>query len=241
MGGNIQTGSGRSGTLAALGIHFFTASGAALAVLAALAVMREEWVICFAWLGAALVVDGIDGPLARKMGVQTRVPWIDGAVLDLVVDYSTYVFVPALILARSHLLPGLLGDVAAVLVSVVGAIYFADQRMKTPQNAFRGFPAVWNMAVFVLVAVGPPAWLSILVLALCGVLSFAPVEFVHPVRVRQLRPLTLAVAAVWGVFAIAALFMNLEPTDTVRIGLTLTTIYLAGIGPALQMMRIYRP
>lgn len=221
----------------AFAIHLLTASGAALALAAALGAARGEWRFVFLCLGIALIVDAVDGPLARKFDVKARLPWFDGAALDFVVDYSTYVFVPAFVLATSSLLSGPFDLIAGVVVAVVGALYFADRRMKTEDQAFRGFPAVWNGLIYVLMVFAPPEWLTLAIIALCAILTFAPVEFVHPVRVVALRPLTLAVTALWSVLAIIALVEHLDPGLPVKIALGLATLYLAGIGAVLQFRR----
>jgi len=231
---------GIMGKAGAFAIHLLTASGAGLALAAALGAARGDWQFVFACLGIALLVDAVDGPLARRFDIAKRVPWFDGAALDFVVDYSTYVFVPALVLASSPLLSGPLGLIAGVVVAVVGALYFADRRMKTEDNAFRGFPAVWNGLIFVLMVVAPPQWATLAVIALCAILTFAPVEFVHPVRVVALRPLTLAMTALWSVLAIIALVEHLNPALPVKIALGLATLYLAGIGAVLQVRRNHR-
>jgi phosphatidylcholine synthase len=215
-------------------VHLLTASGAAFALLAALAVYRSAWAEAFMWLGAALFVDAIDGPLARGLRVGERMPWFDGAILDLVIDYSTYVFIPALILARSDLMPPLFAIPAAILVAVIGALYFADTRMKTREYGFRGFPAVWNMVVFVLMVFSPPPFLSAAIIVAFAGLTFAPIEFVHPVRVKRLRPVTLGVTAAWALCSLLAVLAELRPDQAVLLGLGLTSAYLALIGVALQ-------
>ena len=137
-------------------IHLLTASGAAFSLLAVMASFSGDWTTTFVWLGLALLVDGIDGPIARRYRVRERLPKWDGAALDFVIDYTTYVFVPAIIVARGLELPPVLGAFCGIVVAVSGALYFADVRMKRPDNSFRGFPAVWNMPVFVLYAFMPP-------------------------------------------------------------------------------------
>lgn len=221
-------------------VHLLTASGAAFSLLAALAVAHSAWVEAFLWLGAALFVDGIDGPLARIFRVDERVPWFDGAILDLVIDYSTYVFIPAMILAQSNLMPPDLAVPAGILVVVVGAIYFADTRMKTREYGFRGFPAVWNMVVFVLMAFSPPPMLSAAIVLAFAILTFAPIEFIHPFRVTRLRPVTLGVTLAWAVFSLLAVVAGLKPNDGVLIGLGLSTGYLTLVGAALQAWRFGR-
>jgi phosphatidylcholine synthase len=229
------------GKVGAFAIHLLTASGAALALAAALGAARAEWGFVFACLGVALIIDAVDGPLARRFDIGARIHWFDGAALDFVVDYSTYVFVPAFVLATSTLLAPPYDLIAGVVVAVVGALYFADRRMKTEDLAFRGFPAVWNALVFVLMVFAPPQWVTLVVIAACAILTFAPVEFVHPVRVVALRPLTLAVTGLWSVFAVWALLEGLAPGTLVKVGLGLCTLYLVGIGAVLQLLRNRQP
>src|SRR5581483_8712855 len=131
-------------------VHILTASGAALALLALVAAARSDWPAMFLWLGAGLMIDAVDGPLARALDVKERLPRWSGDVLDLVVDFTTYVFVPAYAIAASGLMPGNLGLLAGVIVAVAGALYFADREMKTAENFFQGFPAVWNLIAFYL-------------------------------------------------------------------------------------------
>jgi phosphatidylcholine synthase len=178
-------------------IHLLTASGAALALLAVMAIADGDWNTAFVWLGVALLIDGIDGPLARRHRVRERLPKWDGAALDFVIDYTTYVFAPAIILAQALELPPVVGATAGIVVAVTGALYFADTRMKQPDNSFRGFPAVWNMVVFGLYAFLPPWPVTVVVVIVLSAMTFLPVNFVHPVRVVKWRALTLAVPVVW--------------------------------------------
>lgn len=185
------------GTLSAWLVHLLTASGAVFALLALEAVGRDEWRLALAWLLVALAVDGVDGTLARKFHVKTRLPRIDGAVLDLVIDYLTYVFVPALLIWRAGLLPGpvALPLAAAILVS---ALYvFARADMKTDDGYFRGFPALWNIVALYLFAAGLSALANALIVAALAAASFAPIHFVHPFRVRDYGRWLPALAIVW--------------------------------------------
>lgn len=218
-------------------VHLLTASGAAIALAAAIAASASQWQFVFLLLGIAMIVDGVDGPLARRLDVKGRVPWFDGATLDLVVDYSTYVLIPAFVLAESELLSQPYATIAAVVVAVVGAFYFADTRMKTADAAFRGFPAVWNAVVYQLMVYKLPEPLTLIVIAALAALSFTPVEFVHPVRVKRWRPLTLTMAALWGVLALVALYYNLDPGPAVVIAFAAVSFYFAVVGAILQFTR----
>ncbi len=187
-------------------IHALTASGAVLAFFSFLAVEAGEYRLALLWLAGALVVDGVDGPLARWAGLKERLPEIDGATLDLVVDYLTYVFVPAVLIYRAGLLPeGLSGvGVAAILLS---SLYtFARSDMKTSDNFFRGFPAVWNVVAFYLFFLKPPPIAGLAIVALFAVLTFAPIHFIHPIRVRAFQPWLGVLTGVWAAASLALLW-----------------------------------
>ncbi len=222
----------------AFSIHVFTASGAALALLALFAATRGEWAIMFMLLGLALIVDGVDGTMARAVRVADVLPRWSGDVLDLVVDFTTYVFVPAFAVATAGLMPDALAVISAIVIAVTGAIYFADGNMKSDDNHFVGFPAVWNLIVFYLLLLRPSPWLAAGAIALFAVLTFVPVRFVHPFRVVSLRVLTVVLLAVWGVLATVAVIQELNPHAWVKAILCVIAAYflLIGLLPAR-----YRP
>src|SRR5215210_4686252 len=145
-----------SNRLRAFAVHIFTAIGAALGFLALLAAARGDWVAMFVWLAAALFVDGIDGTLARAFHTAALVPRWSGDALDLVVDFVTYVFVPAYAIAASDLMPSWLAVPMCLFIVVTSALYFCDREMKTADNSFRGFPALWNAIAFYLLLLRPP-------------------------------------------------------------------------------------
>ncbi|MGD9864876.1 MAG: phosphatidylcholine/phosphatidylserine synthase, partial [Pseudodonghicola sp.] len=125
--------------LRALSVHLFTATGAVVAMLAMLAAVDQKWSLMFLWLVVAFLIDGIDGPLARRYHVKTYAPDFDGVLLDLIIDYLTYVFIPAFALFKSGLMDGWTGWVAISVITFTSAMYFADTRMKTKDNSFKGF------------------------------------------------------------------------------------------------------
>lgn len=220
----------------ALSVHAFTASGIVLAMLAAVAAWRMDWQAFFAWLGVALFVDGVDGPIARKCAVERRMPSFSGASLDFVVDYVTYVFLPAFALATGGFASMSVSLVLAGIIVFTSALYFADTRMKMKNNAFRGFPAVWNGVVFFFF-VFRPDWLTVSAITiLLAVLTFVPVAFIHPVRVERWRPLTLLVTLAWFVFAAMSLIAALDPAPYVKIGLALTSTYLGTVAAVQQLL-----
>ncbi|HTQ83210.1 MAG TPA: CDP-alcohol phosphatidyltransferase family protein [Pseudolabrys sp.] len=217
--------------LRAFAVHIFTACGAALALLALILGTGGHWTAMFFCLGLALIVDGVDGPLARAFNVAEVLPRWSGVTLDLVVDFVTYVFVPAFAIAASGLLPNALAIAAGATVTVSGALYFADREIKTHDNYFKGFPVVWNLAAFYLYVLEPPPWLAAAGVFALAVLTFAPIRFVHPLRVKRLRTLNIVLLAAWGALALVTLVKDLAPGPYVTIPLTLIAVYflIAGI------------
>src|SRR4051795_3598852 len=168
--------------LAAFGVHIFTALGAGIALIAMLEAVREHWANMFGWLGVALIIDAIDGPMARKLDVVRLQPDWSGEVRALVVDFVTYFFVPAYAIPASGLLLPIAAPLLGIGIVVSGALYFADKRMKASDNHFRGFPALWNAAAFYLFLLHLSPALSTLGIAILIVLTFAPFHTLHPVR-----------------------------------------------------------
>ena len=152
--------------LQALGVHLFTATGAVFAMLAMLAASETKWSLMFLWLIVAFGVDGIDGALARKYDVKKNAPRFDGVLLDLIIDYLTYVFIPAFALFKSGLLPGWTGWFAIFVITFASAMYFCNGNMKTKDN---GFPGCWNMLVLALFALSPNFWIILIIVAALAV------------------------------------------------------------------------
>jgi len=218
----------------AFSIHIFTACGAGVALLAMVAAVEHDWALMFAWLGAALIIDGIDGTFARAVDTRANAPRWSGEVLDLVVDFTTYVFVPAYAIVSADLMPPEWALPAGFIVAVTAALYFADHNMKSEDNHFVGFPAVWNLIAFYLLLVRPAPWIAVMSIAAFAVMTFLPIKFVHPVRVRRLRWLNTIALVLWSVLAVVALFQGLAPWPWVTAALCLIGGYflVAGLVPA---------
>ena len=181
-----------------------------------------NFAISFAWLGLAFFIDGIDGTLARAAKVQITAATIDGTVLDLVIDFLTYVLVPVVALWRSDLMPTEASFWIGLIVTIASALYFADTRMKTDDLWFRGFPATWNIVVLYLFVLRPPWVVSALILLGATALMFTPVVFIHPLRVVRLRNLTIAMTCAWFALAAIAIAEKLAPQAWVGWGLIVT-------------------
>ena len=218
----------------ALSVHLLTATGAVFAMLAMLAAVDARWDLMFLWLVVAFIVDGIDGPLARHYDVKKNAAEFDGVLLDLIIDYLTYVFIPAFALFKSGLMDGWTGWFAIILITFTSAMYFADTRMKTKDNSFSGFPGCWNMLVLVIFALEPNFWVSLALVTILAVAMFLPLKFVHPVRTERWRVVTLPVAIAWTFFAGWAAWVDFHPESWAHWGLVVTSVYLLGAGVAQQ-------
>lgn len=214
----------------AYGVHVFTALGAALGFLALEAVISGNLTLAFTWLTVALFVDAVDGPLARWLHVTDNASRYDGATLDLVVDFITYVFVPAAMLLRPEVMGHPWGLIAGLIVMIGSALYFADTGMKTEDWWFKGFPAVWNVVVFYIVVFQVSTWLTMLVVLVLAAMMFLPVVFVHPVRVKRWRALTMGVLLLWMGASLMALIQDLKPDIWVKALLLAGCVYFLGLG-----------
>jgi phosphatidylcholine synthase len=211
-------------------VHGFTASGAALGFLALVAAVEGNAALCFVWLGIALIVDGVDGAFARRIDIGTRVPNISGDTLDLVVDFTTYVFVPAALLYYSGKWSPAVSMFAALVIVVTAALYFADKRMKTPDKWFAGFPGVWNIVVFYLILYPPNDWFFVAIVLFFAIGQALPIVFVHPFRVKQWKLMTLFTCGIWLVACASAVWQGMNPDLFTHVILIASGLYLGCLG-----------
>jgi phosphatidylcholine synthase len=214
----------------AAAVHIFTATGAVLALFALLASTEGRWEAAFAWLGAALIVDGVDGPLARKLDVKRVLPRFSGEELDHLVDYLTYVTIPAFMVARSGIAPEGWRIWLAGAIMLSSLYHFSDTESKTEDGYFVGFPAIWNVVVLYCFVLDLPPWLSAALIALCVFLTFIPACWLHPMRVRRLRPVTLVAVSAWGAAAAAAIIQGFPGTLVEQAIFIIVALYTIAIG-----------
>jgi phosphatidylcholine synthase len=219
----------------AFSVHLLTASGSFLAFLSLVAASEQQWTAMFWWLGLALLVDGIDGPIARKLDVKEVLPTWSGELLDNVIDYVTYVLIPAFALYQRGFMGEGLSFLSAAIIVVTSAVYYADTGMKTKENFFKGFPVVWNMIVFTLFVIEPGEYISFAAVVIAGLLTFVPVYFLHPVRVQRLRNVNLPIFLAWCAFGAVALLQGMQASALVKIGIAVTGVYLFFIGGVMQL------
>ena len=204
----MDTGERRGRKAAAWGVHLFTASGIVLGCLALMATLEGDRLAAFLWLGLALFVDGIDGTLARRLKVGELVPQVDGATLDNVIDYFNYVAVPAVMIYAFELVPAGWATWTAAFVMTVSCYTFANANVKTSDYYFEGFPALWNLIVLYAFVLQTGPWTNLAIIAVCGVLTFLPLKYVHPLRVKDWRLVTLPMTAIWAASSLYLVFVQ---------------------------------
>lgn len=221
--------------LRAFSVHLLTALGAGIALMALLEAVRGHWQAMFGWLGLALLVDGIDGPLARQLDVKRTLPHWSGDTLDLVVDFTTYVFVPAFAIMTCGLLVPHVAPLVGIAIVMSGALYFADLRMKLDDNRFRGFPTLWNVAVFYLLLLRPSPWVATFGMIGLVIATFLPIPFMHPIRVVRWRRLNVGILLIGLALAVIAVLQDFTVSPAITAGLVLIAAYVMLVDPAIQI------
>lgn len=178
-------------------VHLLTASGALCGLLALAGVAQGRYGTAFAWMAAALLIDSVDGTLARRLDVARTIPAIDGSLLDNLVDFLNYAVVPAFLLYSGPALPAGTGPWAASAVCLAAAFQFSHVQAKQDQRYFRGFPSYWNVVVLYLMLLRPAPWTALGIVAVLALLSFVPSLWVYPSRTPEWRRPTLVLTAAW--------------------------------------------
>lgn len=212
--------------IAAWLVHAYTASGIVLAFLAARAFIEFDYRSGFVWLWIQVFVDATDGLLARRLRVRERIPWFDGAKLDDITDYLTYVFVPALFVWRGALVPNawVLPVVAAMLLSSAYGFNRADA--KTSDHFFTGFPSYWNVVTFYLLVARWPSAVNAAILVIFATLVFVPIRYVYPSRTPAWSGVTNVVGAIWAGLMMLMLWQYpAVPTSVFWVSLTYPVYY----------------
>ncbi len=223
-------------------VHAFTTFGIVAGFLALVAVLKGDAFTAFVWLGVALFVDGVDGSLARKARVNEYTPNFDGASLDLVIDYFTYVAVPALMIYWFNMVPldwifsGTTWSlIAAVIVMAVSCYTFANVGMKSSDYYFVGFPAIWNVVVLYFYLFSTGAIVNLVTVIALAILTFIPVKFVHPLRVTHWRSITIPMTVLWAAMVLSLILDKRTPGDgglaeTIELALLgISSVYFAWI------------
>ena len=187
-------------------VHLFTALGVVFGFLALLATVNLEIPEAFLWLALALFVDGVDGTLARAANVKDNTPYIDGAILDNIIDYLNYVVVPVFIFYTLNMVPEPFLLLSSAAILLVSCFTFINTETKTEDFYFSGFPANWNIVILYFYILDSTQWINLFFVLLFCVLTFIPFKYVHPFRVVEFRKITLLITSIWMVTTTVLLF-----------------------------------
>ena len=202
-------------------VHAYTASGTVAGFLALRAIVAEDSRAAFLWMLIAVLIDATDGTLARVVEIKKVLPWFDGAKLDDIVDYFTFVIVPLVALYYFQLLPSS-GTIFFIAVPLLASAYgFCQAAAKTPDFFFTGFPSYWNIVVFYVYALHLAPWINGVLVCVLSVLVFVPIRYVYPTRTLPFRTLTNVLGAIWVLF----LLIMIWQLPTPAVGLVVLSLY----------------
>jgi phosphatidylcholine synthase len=229
---------GRAANLwAAWLVHIYTASGALCAFFGTLAVFSSRYRDAFLLMALATFLDATDGVLARAAAVKEVLPGFDGARLDDIVDYLTFVFLPALLLYQSGALPSGWGALVASCILLSSAYGFASGDAKTDDHFFTGFPSYWNIvALYLYAAKVPPAINAVILIGLAA-LVFVRIGYVYPTRTPTLRTLTLVLGSIWALLIIAVIYTLPDVPGVLLAASLFFPAYYIALSLVLQMRR----
>lgn len=205
-------------------VHTFTSLGVVFGFLALLATLNHDIQTAFLWLGIALIVDGVDGSLARKYEVKSNTPNIDGAILDNIIDYFTYVIVPAFMVMEFNMVSEGLIYFVVITILLTSCYTFSNVKLKTEDYYFQGFPAAWNLVVLYIFILDLSQITSFIFIIFCAVFTFIPVKTLHPFRVEEFRKINLINTVLW-IISIAMLLFSNNYQDTFFVIFIVTSIW----------------
>jgi phosphatidylcholine synthase len=205
-------------------VHLFTATGAVVGLAAMIRIVQGQWLGAFIYMAIAIGIDSIDGAFARFFKVKQVLPQFDGSLLDNIVDYFTYVIVPAFFIYESGIVPHGLAMFSAAAITLASGYQFCQADAKTEDHYFKGFPSYWNVVIFYLFMLKWPGIINFLVLIFLTISVFVPVKYLYPSRTKLLQPLTLALSGVWGILLVIVLF---QFNGNYFIPLYLSLLYVA--------------
>jgi phosphatidylcholine synthase len=209
---------------AAWAVHALTASGVIVGFIGLQSVIGGHARAAILWLVGALLLDGVDGPIARKLDVRRRVPTLNGNTLDLIIDYFTCTIVPVAFLYRFDFLPPRTVVVVGFMILFVSALWMARTDQETADGWFNGFPAEWNMIIPTLFLLQPYRWLSLFIcLVLCG-FTVSRVEFPHPLSSQRFRIASLVFMVMW-LMSMLWLAINRDDATPARVGLAVAPLW----------------
>lgn len=218
-------------------VHAYTASGAIMGLAGVIAVTAGDYRQAFAWMFLATFVDGTDGVLARRARVKERTPEFDGARLDDIVDYLTFVFLPAFLLVHAGLLPAPARLAVASAMLLSSAYGFASLDAKTSDHYFTGFPSYWNIVALYIAVLGLAPWINAAIVVALAAMVFVRIGYVYPSRTPTLRLTTLALMVAWAVMLVLIIWWMPQPPRALVLASLVFPIYYTVLSFVLHVRR----
>jgi phosphatidylcholine synthase len=218
-------------------VHVYTASGAIMGLAGVIAVTAGDYRQAFAWMFLATFVDGTDGVLARRARVKERTPGFDGARLDDIVDYLTFVFLPAFLLVHAGLLPAPASIAVASAMLLSSAYGFASLDAKTTDHYFTGFPSYWNIVALYIAVLGLAPWINAAIVVALAAMVFVRIGYVYPSRTPTLRLTTLALMVAWGVMLLPIIWWMPQPPRALVLASLVFPVYYVLLSFVLHLRR----
>lgn len=203
-----------------------TASGSIIGLLACAATVAGDWTTVQILMILAVAIDSIDGTLARKFGTEKLIPGIDGALMDNLVDFINYCFLPAFVILLSELLPAQARIAAASILLLSSCYQFSQVDAKTADNYFRGFPSYWNILVIYLFLLGTSSAVNLAAVIFCTILVFIPIYYVYPSRTPALKKLTMTLSLLWLLTLLASVLLQRADPAAARVAALFSLLFI---------------
>jgi len=234
VGGNVSGGPKSLQRFLAWGVHLFTASGAIVGVWCLIAIHSGNYRGAFLGMTLAVLIDAVDGPLARLVRVKEVLPTFDGSKLDDLMDYLNYVVVPVVFLNDAQLLPGSASPWILSFLLLSSAYRFCHVSAKTPDHFFTGFPSYWNIVALYFYTLKTSVWFNAAFSIFAAIMVLVPIKYVYPGRTRTLRPLTIVLGLLWGVALLVILWQLPDPSPSLVAWSLLYPVYYTALSFAMH-------
>ena len=194
-------------------IHFLTCSGLIAGFISLINIFENNQVEAFLWLGVALIIDAIDGSLARKFEVSKNVKNIDGKMLDSVIDFFNYIIIPSIMIYWFDIVPMYFEIVIPSIILVISAISYSNNNLMSLDNFYKGFPCIWNILLLYIYFFDFNSITNLFLISFCIILKFIPLKYVHPLRVKKYKIQSIIFMALWFISTLKLLLTSIYKLD----------------------------
>ncbi|AJA90079.1 phosphatidyltransferase [Borreliella chilensis] len=207
-------------------VHIFTASGLIVGLYSIISIINGDYSLLLKLTVIGLIIDGIDGTIARKLKVKELIPEIDGALLDNITDYINYTFIPVVFFYFGEFIEEKYKVAICIGILLSSAYQFSRTDSKTTDNYFRGFPSLWNLFVISNIIFQIEQTTNLIIMSICIVTSFIPIKFIYPSKTKELRQITIPITVISCLIFVISIFLKLS-TKALKIAKIILILYFA--------------